>query len=280
MIIGIFGIFTACGPAQKEKTEEVETPEPKGIVEQEIDYQYDSLNMKGYLAYDADIEGKRPAILVVHEWWGHNDYPRSRAKQLAEMGYVAMSIDMYGDGKTADHPENAQKFMREALSDIELAQARFDAAVEVVKSQNVTDTDKIAAIGYCFGGAVVLHMARVGKDLDGVVSFHGSLGTQAPAQPGQVMARVLALNGADDPFVPEDQIQNFKDEMESAGVAYEFVNYEGAQHAFTNPAATENGEKFNLPLAYNEDADQQSWAKMQEFFDQIFDYNTASVDEQ
>jgi len=189
---------------------------------------------------------------------------------LAELGYVAMSIDMYGDGKTADHPEGAQAFMMESLSDMGLAKARFLAALDVVKKNELTDASKTAAIGYCFGGAVVLHMARFGVDLDGVVSFHGSLGTEYPAEPGKVMGRVLVCNGEDDPFVPADQRVAFKDEMNKAGVDFEFIDYPGAVHAFTNTDATANGEKFEIPLAYNEAADMQSWAKMQKFFAEIF----------
>jgi len=272
-ILGIFSMLFlwACNSgSQSESIEKTATEEPNGLVEQEIDYQLDSLNMKGYLVYDERFEGKRSAVLVVHEWWGHNEYPRSRARMLAELGYVALSIDMYGDGKATDHPENAQKFMMESLSDMGLAKARFIAALDLVKQNELTDPSKTAAIGYCFGGAVVLHMARFGVDLDGVVSFHGNLATEYPAEPGIVMSRVLVCNGADDPFVPEDQRRAFKDEMESAGVNFEFINYPGSVHAFTNPGADVYGEKFELPLAYNEAADKQSWEKMKSFFDEIF----------
>ncbi|MDA0196306.1 MAG: dienelactone hydrolase family protein [Bacteroidetes bacterium] len=264
-------LLSSCGSgSQSESSNETASEQPKGLVEQEIDYQLDSLNMKGYLVYDERFEGKRPAVLVVHEWWGHNDYPRSRARMLAELGYVALSIDMYGDGKTADHPEDAQAFMMESLSDMGLAKARFIAALDLVKQNEMTDPTKTGAIGYCFGGAVVLHMARFGVDLDGVVSFHGNLGTEYPAESGKVMSRVLVCNGADDPFVPEDQHLAFKTEMESAGIDYEFIDYPGSVHAFTNPAADASGKKFNLPLAYNEAADKQSWEKMKVFFNEIF----------
>lgn len=269
---GLLLIAVSCGPSSstKDKEETAETEEPKGLVEQEIDYQGDSITMKGFMVHDTRIEGKRPAVLVVHEWWGHNDYARQRARMLAELGYVALAVDMYGDGKLADHPEDAMAFMTEAISNIDGAKDRFEAAMRVIKSNEVVDQDKVAAIGYCFGGAVVLHMARMGLDLDGVVSFHGNLATEMPAQPGQVTSKVLVCHGADDPFVPEDQVTAFKAEMESAGVDYEFVAYEGAVHSFTSKEADENAAKFDMPLAYNAEADEQSWAKMQEFFNAIF----------
>jgi len=142
--------------------------------------------------------------------------------------------------------------------------------LEVLKRHETVDSSKIAAIGYCFGGGVVLHAARWGYDLDGVVSFHGGLDTQTPAQPGDIVAEILVCNGADDPFVSEESIQSFIEEMENAGVDYTFENYPGAMHSFTNPAADENGTKFDLPLAYNEEADRQSWDKMLSFFESIF----------
>jgi len=236
----------------------------------EVDYSSGDLTMKGYLAVDDSKEGKRPGILVVHEWWGHNDYARKRADMLAEMGYVALAVDMYGDGKQADHPEDAGKFAGQVMENIESAKQRFEAALQVLKSNPATDTSKIAAIGYCFGGGVVLHMARMGMDLDGVVSFHGSLGTKTPAEKGAVKASVLVCHGADDPFVSAEVIEAFKQEMDAAGVNYTFNAYEGAVHSFTNPGADENGKKFNLPLAYNKAADELSWQQMQDFFDGIF----------
>ncbi len=267
----ILGLMLSCGPGQKEKAAESDSEETKGLVEEEVDYKTDSLTMKGFMVYDNRIEGKRPAVLVVHEWWGHNDYARKRARMLAEMGYVAFAVDMYGDGKIAAHPEDAGAFMGEVMANVDNAKSRFLAALDVVKSNKVTDGDKIAAIGYCFGGGVVLHMARMGVDLDGVVSFHGSLGTEAPAETGKVISKVLVFNGADDPFTPKEVVEGFKKEMESAGVNYEFVNYEGAVHSFTSTDADTLGVKFEMPLAYNEAADKDSWQKMQEFFNTIFE---------
>lgn len=240
------------------------------VVTKEVTYSADGLNLKGYLAYDDTQKDKRPGVLVVHEWWGQTEYIRKRARMLAELGYVALALDMYGDGKQAVHPEDASKFSSEVMKNLDVAEQRFMAALTLLQQQPQTDKQRVAAIGYCFGGGVVLAMARRGVDLDGVASFHGGLGAGAPAAPGKVKARVLVLNGADDPFVKPEQITAFKQEMEAAGADYEFVNYPGAKHAFTNPAATENGKKFHLPLQYNEKADKESWQKLQSFFQQIF----------
>ncbi len=236
----------------------------------ELDYRAGDATLKGFFAYDESIDGKRPGILVVHEWWGHNEYARKRARMLAELGYTALAVDMYGDGKFAGHPDDAGKFAGELRKNLPLAKARFAAALELLTAHPSVDAEKVAAIGYCFGGGMVLEMARAGIDLQGVVSFHGSLGTSAPARPETVKARVLVLNGADDPFVTAEQIDHFKQEMEAAGVDYNFINYPGAKHSFTNPEADAFGEKFKLPLAYDSQADAQSWQAMRDFFDVIF----------
>jgi len=248
-------------------TDTAAKPDIKG---EEVTYQAGDTTLKGYLAWDASKTGPRPGVIVVHEWWGHNDYVRRRARMLAEEGYTALALDMYGNGKQAGHPEDAKKFMMEATSNADVAKARFLAGYELLKNHPSTDPSKIAAIGYCFGGAVVLQMARSGADLDGVASFHGSLSTESPAAPGVVKAKILVLHGADDPFVPKEQVAAFKKEMDAAGADYTFIEYPGAVHAFTNPAATENGKKFNLPLAYNEEADNKSWAELQKFLRGLF----------
>jgi len=241
------------------------------LVEQEIDYKEGNTTLKGFIVYDDAQKGKRPGVLVVHEWWGHNAYVRERARMLAKLGYVAFALDMYGDGKVATHPDDAKKFYNEIMQNMPLAKARFLVSLEALKSVNITDTDKIAAIGYCFGGAIVLQMARESVDLDGVVSFHGSLGSPSPAQPDTVKAKILVAHGGADPFIPAVDITGFIDEMNKAGVDYQFEIYGGATHAFTNPNATKVGEKFGLPLEYNQQADDASWAEMQRFFDRIFD---------
>jgi len=240
------------------------------VVTEEVTYEGGGATMEGLLAWDDDVEGPRPGVLVVHEWWGHNDYVRKRARMLAELGYLALAVDMYGGGKQADHPKEAGQFSREVMSNLETARKRFEAALEFLNSRPRKHLEKTAAIGYCFGGSVVLHMARLGVDLDGVVSFHGSLDAKVKAQPDEVEARILVCNGAADPLVSDESVEAFKAEMDAAGADYEFINYPGAKHGFTNPAATEKGQEFGLPLAYQKEADEDSWQKMKEFFGEIF----------
>ncbi len=237
---------------------------------EEIGYTGDSVRMRGYLAYDEAVSGQRPGVLVVHEWWGENDYARRRARMLAELGYVAFALDMYGGGQQANHPEDAGKFASAIMSNMPGAKARFLAALGVLKQNRHVDPSRIAAIGYCFGGGVVLNMARMGVDLKGVVSFHGSLGAAAPAEPGGIKASILVCNGADDPFTTADQIEAFKHEMSDARADLTFLSYPGAQHSFTNPDADSLGKKFNLPLAYNAAADTASWVAMEGFLKKIF----------
>lgn len=236
---------------------------------QEVSYEVDGVTLTGYLAYPVGQIDPVPGVLVVHEWWGHNAYARKRAAMLAEQGYTALALDMYGDGKVATHPEDAGKFMKEVGSNSEVSQKRFDAAVELLKSQSFTDGDRLAAVGYCFGGSVVMNMARLGKDLDGVVSVHGGIGGLSPIS-DNTQAKFLVLNGQDDPWITEEHKATFKSEMDEANIAYEFVDYPGAKHAFSNPDATEFGKKFNLPLEYNEDVDKESWQRMISFLNDIF----------
>ncbi|TNE47323.1 MAG: dienelactone hydrolase family protein [Deltaproteobacteria bacterium] len=241
-----------------------------GVVGKEVTYKAGDTTLKGYLAYDKTKKGKRPGVLVVHEWWGHNDYARRRARMLAKLGYVAFALDMYGEGKNTGHPKNAQKFMMSVMKNMKQGVERFKAAKAVLEKHDMTDKDKLAAIGYCFGGAIVLHMARIGMDLDGVASFHGNLKSMHKPKKGEIKAEVLVMNGAADPFVPAKSIEAFKAEMKKAGATFKFVNYKGAKHAFTNPGATEKGKKFKLPLAYDKEADEKSWAEMKAFFARIF----------
>ncbi|MCW8803524.1 MAG: dienelactone hydrolase family protein [Ignavibacteriaceae bacterium] len=257
----IISFFISCSENQRNKTD---------LTEQEVEYISEGTILKGFLVYDNKIEGKRPGVLIVHEWWGLNDYARSRARMLAELGYTAFALDMFGDGKTATHPEDAQKFAMQVFNNIESAQAKFMAAYNLLKEQESTDPNNIAAIGYCFGGGVVLHMARIGTDLKAAVSFHGSLQPITPAEPNKVKAFVLVCNGADDPFTTSEQIEAFKKEMDSAKVNYKFINYEGAVHSFTSPYADSLGKKFNMPLAYNEKADKESWQEMKKVFKKVF----------
>jgi dienelactone hydrolase len=242
-------------------------PEIEG---KDVKYSAEGVQMNGYLAYDRSISGKRPGVLVVHEWWGLNEYARKRARMLAEMGYTALAVDMYGDGKQATHPDDAGKFSSELMKNFDVAKSRFMAALEFLKKQPSADPERIAAIGYCFGGGIVLNMARQGVDLKGVASFHGSLAAVKPAQVGAVKAKILVLHGADDKFVTPEQIESFRQEMKSAGADFQFISYPGAVHSFTNPDADEYAKKFNLALGYNAEADKKSWEELRRFLDRIF----------
>lgn len=235
-----------------------------------VEYQVGDETFTGYLAYDDDFNGKRPGILVVHEWWGHNDFARSQAEKLAAEGYTAFALDMYGSGKVADHPDNAQKFMQEATKDINQVKARFTTAMELLKKHETVDSSRIAAQGYCFGGAVVLNMARLGVDLDGVVSYHGSLSSPLKAEAGKVKAQVQVYTGGADQFVPADQVAGLVKEMQEAEVDLTLVSFPGVLHSFTNPGADEVAEQFNMPLAYNEAAAQRSWDGTLRFYESIF----------
>lgn len=267
LVLGAF--LFACTSTEKES--ESDTPEemPVKVIGKVTSYATDSTEMIGYLAMDVNDSSKRPGVLVVHEWWGHNEYSRQRAEMLADLGYVALAVDMYGDGKQAAHPDEAGEFAGMVMGNFDDAKARFEAALETLKNHPNVDTEKIGAIGYCFGGAVVLSMANVGYDLDAVASFHGGLGL--PVMPdSSLKARVLVANGADDPFVTEQQIADFKAAMDAAGANYKFINYEGAVHSFTSKMADSIAARFSMPLAYNAAADSASWAEMQKLFKESF----------
>ena len=238
------------------------------IKEDSVNYTLDGKTYNGYVVYDSNKQGKRPAILVVHEWWGLNDYSRSRARQLAELGYIAMAADMFGDGKTGDNPKAAQELATPFYNDPQLAKTRLDAALNKLKEYSQVDSANIAAIGYCFGGYVVLNAVKLGADLKGIVSFHGGLGG-APVKKELIKSQILVCHGEADEFVNKE-VAPFKKSMDSAGVAYTFKSYPNATHAFTNPNATENGKKFNMPIAYNAAADTASWKDMKEFFNKLF----------
>lgn len=233
----------------------------------EISYQIDGESFTGYLAYDDAISGTRPGILVVHEWWGHNAHARHSADKLAELGYTAFALDMYGTGKLADHPDDAMQF---ATAIKAVTQRRFNYALDMLKKEDSVNADKTAAIGYCMGGGIVLNMAKLGSELDGVVSFHGSLGPATESPAGSGNTRMLVLTGADDPFVPQDQVVAFETAMKAASIDYQLHSYEGVKHSFTNPDADAVAEKFSMPLAYNKAADEDSWDRMQLFFKQLF----------
>lgn len=239
------------------------------IVGEELSYNADGVEMKGYMAYDASIEAPRPGILVVHEWWGHNDHSRMKAEELAKMGYVALAVDMYGDGKQAAHPQQAGEFAGMVMGNLEGASARFQKAYEVLQSSEKTNPEKMGAIGFCFGGSVVLTMANQGMDLDAVAAFHAGIGL--PVMPGEnLSAKVLVCNGEADPMVTAEQVEAFKSAMDASGAEYEYVSYPEVIHAFTNPAADSIGAQFELPLAYNAEADEDSWNRMTELFASTF----------
>ncbi|MDZ7747795.1 MAG: dienelactone hydrolase family protein [Halofilum sp. (in: g-proteobacteria)] len=235
---------------------------------QEVTYDVDGQEFSGYFAWDEARQGERPGVLVLHEWWGQDAYARRRARMLAELGYTAFALDMYGNGKVAEHPEDAQAFMQSVMSDMERAERRFDKAHDLLRAHPTVAAGRTAAIGYCMGGGLALYMARVGKELDAVVSFHGSLGAQAGVPPAGIEADLLVLTGGSDPFVPDAQVEAFRQAMEAAEVDYELHVYPGAKHAFTNPAADRLGAEFDLPLAYDAEADADSWQRMRRFLEQ------------
>lgn len=251
--------------------EDKPAPETKSpaMKEENITYTGDGVTMNGFVVYDSNNTEKRPAVLVVHEWWGQNDYIRRRARELAGLGYIAMALDMYGNGKTTDNPDTAGKLSGYFYQHIDGAKTRFDAALTKLKSYSQTDENKVAAIGYCFGGAVVLSVAKLGDSLAGVVSFHGNLNV-VPANKDLLKAQILVCHGGADPLVPQAEADIFKKQMDSIGAKYTFKTYPDAKHAFTNPGATDIGNKYNLPIAYNAAADTASWKDMKEFFGTIF----------
>jgi dienelactone hydrolase len=246
-------------------------PAHAAIREEPVTYKDGGTEMKGFVVYDDATKDKRPGVVVVHEWWGITKHVHGEARKLAEQGYTAFIADMYGDAKTADNPKDAGALSGGVMKDPQAMQARFDAARDALARHATVDPGRIGAVGYCFGGAVVLNMARAGADLAGVAAFHAGLGANVGAAvPGKVKAKLLVLNGADDPFVKPEQIDAFKKEMDAAKVDYRFINYPGAVHAFTNPEATEAGKKFNLPLAYNAEVDKQAKAEAAKFFVDVF----------
>ena len=265
IITASIAILFSCNNKKEEK-QEVKEPRLK---EENVTYTLDSVTMNGYVVYDENIEGARPAVIVVHEWWGLNDYPKMRARELAKLGYIAMAADIYGNGKTVDNPSDAGNMATPFYQDPQMAKARLDAAIAKLKTYQQADASKFAAIGYCFGGGLLLNAARLGEDVKGVVSFHGGL-VGTPADKNLLKADILVCHGAADQFVQQTEVDLFKKQMDSIGARYSFKAYEGATHAFTNPAATETGKKFNIPIAYNAAADSASWNDMKEFLGRIF----------
>jgi dienelactone hydrolase len=232
-----------------------------------VDYTAGGVALQGFMAWDDASSARRPGVLVVHEWWGHNEHARTSARKLAEAGYVGFALDMFGKGKLARHPDDAMKFATEATKDPAVAAARFNAAVAELKKDAHVNPDQIGAIGYCFGGTVVIGQARMGADLDVVASFHGGLAGLPPVKPGVVKAVVLVYTGEADPMIPAAQVEAFRKEMVAAGAKIDILSYPGARHGFTNPDAG----SYGMPaLAYDAAADKASWARMIAAFRQVF----------
>jgi dienelactone hydrolase len=232
-----------------------------------VEYKHGNTVLEGYLAYDDDINGKRPGVLVVHEWNGLQSYVKKRTEELAKLGYVAFAADIYGKGI---RPKNQQESATQAAiyrQDRQLMRARANAGLEVLQKNELTDAKRIAAIGYCFGGGTVLELARSGADMAGVVSFHGNLDTPNSRDAKNIRAKVLVLHGARDPYVPLEQVKAFELEMQQAKVDWQFISYPRAVHSFTNPEA---GYDPATGAAYNEYADGRSWQAMKQFFAKVF----------
>ena len=248
----------------------IATPALAAIKEEPVTYKDGETTMKGAVVYDTAKTGKRPGIVMVHEWWGITKHIHDEARRFADQGYTVFIADMYGDAKTADNPKDAGALSGSVMKNPQTMESRFNAAREQLAKHPSVDPTHIGAVGYCFGGAVVLNMARAGADLAGVAGFHASLGLNTPAPaPGTVKAKMLVLNGADDPFVKKEQYVKFKSDLDAAKAEYKVVEYPGAVHGFTNPEATELGKKFNLPLRYDAKADEQAKAEASKFFAEV-----------
>ena len=228
-----------------------------------IEYEFEGTALKGFLAYDDAATGKQPGVLVFHEWWGLNDYAKKRAEMLAGLGYVAFCADLYGDGKTTEHPNEAKEMATTMRTNAKVWRGRAQAGLKVLQSQEQVDAKKIAAIGYCFGGSTALQLAYTGADLKAVATFHAALPTPTAAEAKAIQAKVLVCHGADDSFIPEKAIADFKAALEAAGVKLQFAAYPGAVHSFTVEGVDKKGIKG---MAYNADADKKSWQQMKDLF--------------
>lgn len=232
-----------------------------------VEYRQGETVLQGFLAYDDALEGRRPGVLIVHQWMGVTDYERRRAEQLAALGYVAFAVDVYGKGVRPADTAEAGKLAGRYKGDRQLLRERVAAGLAALRSDERVDPDRIAAIGYCFGGTAVLELARSGADVAGVVSFHGGLDSPKPEDGRRIKAKVLVLHGADDPYVPDADIAAFQKELRDAQVDWQMVYYSGAVHAFTQPQA---GNDPSRGAAYDERADRRSWQAMRTFFEEIF----------
>jgi dienelactone hydrolase len=267
----LFTVSFTCHSSQAKtgnKINSMELTNNTSIREEKVTYSVHGTNLVGYLTYDDQVKGKRPVVLVVPEWWGLNDYPRMRAKMLAQLGYLAMAVDMYGNGNVATNPQEAMNYAKPFYTNPALGKERLDAALSYIKNNPMADASRTAAIGYCFGGSVVLNSAKMGSDLDAVVSFHGGL--QGPPPPKGMKTKFLICHGASDASVTMDQLEAFKKSMDSVGANYTVKVYPNATHAFSNPESDKTGQKYNMPIRYNPEADHASWNEMKEFLEKVF----------
>jgi dienelactone hydrolase len=232
-----------------------------------VTYHDGGTTLQGYLAWDESVTGKRPAVMVVHEWWGLNDYVKRRARMLAELGYAAFAVDMYGDAKVTEHGEEASAWSKQITENIAGWRQRALTGLQALREQPMVDPQRLAAVGYCFGGATVMELAYTGADLKAVVSFHGSLPIPSEEEARQIRASVLAAHGAADAFVPQARVARFQQALEQAGADWHMVIYGGARHAFTNPNADSHGIEN---LRYNRKADERSWRHMRQFLEEAF----------
>lgn len=249
----------------------VSFPARAAIHTEAIAYQQGETVLEGYLAYDEANNKPRPGVLVVHAWKGLGEHEKESARKLAKLGYVALAADIYGKGVRPTTNEEAATQAQIYRSDRQLLRDRANAGVKVLQEHPLTQANKIGAIGYCFGGGTVLELARSGAPVAGVVSFHGNLDTPNPEDANNIQGRVLVLHGADDPFVPNEQVQAFMQEMRDANVDWQLVMYGGTVHSFTHADAGDDPAKGT---AYNADADRRSWEAMQDFFAEIFAVNS------
>lgn len=232
-----------------------------------IQYKDGDTQLQGYFAWDDSVKGKRPGIIVVHEWWGLNDYVRKRAQMLAQLGYVAFAVDMYGKGKVTKHPDQASEWMKQIRANVGQWQRRALLGLDILRQHELVDSTRTAAIGYCFGGATVMQMAYAGADLAGVVSFHGSLPVPTAEQVDNIKAKILVAHGNADAFIPAERIAKFQGALDQADADWQMIYYAGARHGFTNPGA----DKYGIDnVRYDENADRRSWRHMQQFFNEIF----------
>jgi dienelactone hydrolase len=242
-------------------------PARAAVHEKPVTYKDGETTLKGFVVTDDAKKGKHPGIILVHEWWGITKHMHNEARRFAQEGYTVLIADMYGDAKTADNPKDAGALSGSVMKNPEVMKARFNAARDELAKQPNVDASRIGAAGYCFGGAVVINMARAGAELGAVAGFHASLGLNTPAPaPGTVKAKVLVLNGADDPFVKPEQYATLKKDFDAANASYRVVEFPGAVHAFTNPEATALGKKFNLPLRYDAKANKEAKAEADRLF--------------